>query len=322
MKSVNIVILGLSLRVLNDLKQIVIQILPADIQVNWLNITAPELDILMINDAFYNAPSIQHLIHSKNLKILKLVNNTDKNSTIDGNILYLPVQQPIVLGDWLKAIVLEPVSSSNVLLDLNPTQASTGKQQQSQSMDEILIEIQNPRNGKMQIFDSKGVLALVDPQGEWVWHNAARVGLVSDHTLNYTYATMNDSSTFSDTTPEDMKVWLWNLLWQSPVCVSQSVTPSSFILTYWPQPKRNTDRRDILRMSACFGQGAKIHQVAQHLEISETRVRQFVAVSLAVGFGEVISDAQSKYQSNRQVSNADTGLIRRLFGGLRRRLGF
>lgn len=65
-QAVNIAIFGMSLRVLNELKEHVISAIPNHIQVNWSNIAEPKLDILMINHIFLDSPNIQNLIKNSN----------------------------------------------------------------------------------------------------------------------------------------------------------------------------------------------------------------------------------------------------------------
>jgi hypothetical protein len=82
---------------------------------------------------------------------------------------------------------------------------------------EVLQEILNPKNGKIQLFDHNGLIAIADPRNEWVWQNPMLQTLHTDPSLNYTYATQNDQLWITETPQQDLKQWLWNLLWASKV---------------------------------------------------------------------------------------------------------
>ena len=82
-QAINIAIFGMSLRVLNELKERVLSAVPNHIQVNWSNIAEPQLDILMINHIFVDSPNIQNLIKNSNIKVLRLINNIEKSSSIE-----------------------------------------------------------------------------------------------------------------------------------------------------------------------------------------------------------------------------------------------
>ena len=147
--------------------------------------------------------------------------------------------------------------------------------------------------------------------------------LHTDPSLNYTYATQNDQLWITETPQQDLKQWLWNLLWASKdfneLCPPSA---SSFYLEIWPQPKNRIDRQDILRMSACFAQGAKIDTVAAQLNLSEQKVRHFVAACLGTNFGKLIKDREAKYRPQIQQNETEQHFMQKLFGRLRNRLGF
>ena len=90
-QTVNIAIFGLSLRTLNELKEHIQTAIPSHIQVNWSNIAEPHLDILMINHIFSDSPNIKSLIKNSDIKVLQIANDVDKNSSIENDTLYLPL---------------------------------------------------------------------------------------------------------------------------------------------------------------------------------------------------------------------------------------
>ena len=317
-QAVNIAIFGLSLRTLNELKEHIQAAIPSHIQVNWSNIAEPHLDILMINHIFFDSPNIKSLIQNNHINVLQIANNADKNSSIEDDILYLPLNHLQSLHQWLN----ERLAKNAAIEKVSPPQATNTTIHRKQ-IREVLQEILNPKNGKIQLFDHNGLIAIADPRNEWVWQNPMLQTLHTDPSLNYTYATQNDQLWITETPQQDLKQWLWNLLWASKdfneLCPPSA---SSFYLEIWPQPKNRIDRQDILRMSACFAQGAKIDTVAAQLKLPEQRVRHFVAACLGTNFGKLIKDREAKYSPQIQKNETEQHFMQKLFGRLRNRLGF
>ena len=317
-QAVNIAIFGLSLRTLNELKEHVQTAIPSHIQVNWSNIAEPHLDILMINHIFFDSPNIKSLIQNNHINVLQIANNADKNSSIEDDILYLPLNHLHSLHQWLN----ERLAKNAAIEKVSPPQATNTTIHRKQ-IGEVLQEILNPKNGKIQLFDHNGLIAIADPRNEWVWQNPMLQTLHTDSSLNYTYATQNDQLWITETPQQDLKQWLWNLLWASKdfneLCPPSA---SSFYLEIWPQPINKIERQDILRMAACFAKGAEISVVASQLKLPEQRVKQFVAASLGANYGKIIKDHQANYHPQNNQNMTEQNFMKKLFGRLRNRLGF
>ena len=317
-QAVNIAIFGLSLRTLNELKEHIQTAIPSHIQVNWSNIAEPHLDILMINHIFFDSPNIKSLIQNNHINVLQIANNADKNSSIEDDTLYLPLNHLHSLHQWLN----ERLAKNAAIEKVSPPQATNTTIHRKQ-IREVLQEILNPKNGKIQLFDHNGLIAIADPRNEWVWQNPMLQTLHTDPSLNYTYATQNDQLWITETPQQDLKQWLWNLLWASKdfneLCPPSA---SSFYLEIWPQPINKIERQDILRMAACFAKGAEISVVASQLKLPEQRVKQFVAASLGANYGKIIKDHQANYHPQNNQNMTEQNFMKKLFGRLRNRLGF
>ncbi|WP_332604227.1 hypothetical protein [Acinetobacter sp. ESBL14] len=317
-QAVNIAIFGLSLRTLNELKQQVETAVPHHVQINWSNIAEPQLDILMINQLFFDSPNIKSLLQNNKINVLKIANDLDKNSAIEDDTLFLPLNHLHSLHHWLSLHLNERLNQSSENIETEGTPTFQRKQ-----IKEVLQEIQNPKNGKIQLFDNQGLLAIADPRNQWLWQHPEFDSFQTDPSLNYTYATQNDLHWTLDAPQQDLKQWLWHLLWTSMdfegLCPASA---SSFYLQFWPQPRNKLDRQDILRMSACFAQGAQISLVAQQLNLPEQKVRHFVAACLGAQCGTLIKDQQAKYRPQTQQSETEQHFMKKLFGRLRHRLGF
>ena len=316
-KQLHIAIFGLNLRTLNALKAQIQDILAQDIQIHWRSVSEPNLDILLINDVFFETPSIQNLMKTHHFSVLRLISNTDKNSIIEDNVLYLPIVDTTPILHWLTEHSTQQIHQS-------PKLSSSILQVEHDTSDKhkFLTELLDPMNGKILIFDGRGQIGLADVRGQWFFREPQRRLKSTDYTLNYTYATMSQSLQFAKSTRQDLKFWLWNLLWQSPDFIVLAPENGYFQLKYWPQPEDNADRRDILRMSACFIQGAQISTVSEQLNLPIQRVQQFIAASLGIDFAYPIYAGKAKYLSkNQQKPSEETSAVRKFFGSLRRRLG-
>lgn len=316
-KNINIAIFGLSLRALNDLKEQVRKAIPLDISINWTNVSEPDLSALLINDIFFETPSIQNLINTNEITVLKIATKSETDSIIKENTLHLPVFDLQPLQNWLANNVISRPTQTNTSEAPAPkiTQDNTNKQK-------FLEELINPLNGKIQIFDQNGYIGIADPRAHLFWPDPNRLQQNTNYSLNFTYATMSDSIKLAKQQTQDLHFWLWNTLWKSPDFLELAPTSGSFKLNYWPQPQGSLDRRDILRMSACFAQGSSIDTVASHLEIPTVRVRQFVAACLGTGFAISISDNKAKFDPKKNnATEEEVGVVRKFFGNLRKRLG-
>lgn len=328
-KSVNICVFGLSLRALNDLKSQIERLVAHQTTINWKNISEPNLDALFINDIFFDTPSIQNLVKTNQFNVLKLATKADKHSVIEGDTLFLPVVNTTYFEKWFEENVLSTSSgnktNSNSHVGLKTTTPDVSNASQYDVKDKLAVlkDLFNPQNGKALVFDQRGQLGLLDPRSERFWANPDNTAVkVTDYSLNFTFAKMNDTLKYNQVMPQDMKFWMFNLLWNSPDFAELAPQDGYFKIKYWPQPHNEQDRRDILRLTACFARGAEIGQVAKHLNLPVSKVRQFVAAALGADLIQQIESSKASFSTKNTEQSVETqGAIRKFFGGLRRRLG-
>lgn len=318
-KSVYLAVFGLSLRDLNDLKEQIKKIIPSSVEIHWSNVAEPKLQALLINENFFETPSIQNLIRTNNVNVLRIISRSGRDSVIEDNILYLPVINSLPLENWLSKNVLD---DSQVAQHQPVVEKKTSSESFANKAN-FIKELLSPQNGRIQVFDRHGQLGIADTRKQIIFTEPARTLKNTDHSLNFTYATMNDSARLREQKQQDLLFWLWSVLWKSPEYLDLAPRDGCLQLKFWPQPEEGFDRRDILRMSACFSEGADIEVVAKHLDIPLERIRQYVAATIAVGFGEMIPKSKAKFSipSEEQAQKEEAGGIRKFFGSLRRRLG-
>ena len=142
-QAVNIAIFGLSLRTLNELKEQIQTAVPNHVQVNWSNIAEPQLDILMINHIFSDSPNIKSLIKNSNINVLQIANDVDKNSSIENDTLYLPLNHIHSLHHWLSHHLNERSQPTPEATEA-PANPPVGETFHRRQIREVLQEIQHP----------------------------------------------------------------------------------------------------------------------------------------------------------------------------------
>lgn len=357
---VNIAIFGLSLSALDELKNKIRLMLPNNIQINWTNIAEPNLDCIMINDIFFSSPNIQNLIQNKNLNYLRLIKNEDKGGIIENDVLFIPLNGVSALNQWIRHHVLHDLATqhslsytTNVAPDVKHTSqqvlaenlqqntiTTTQYQQANNAITiptveanyspisiKILNEIFDSKNGNIQLFDAAGKIAIAQANTERIWlFNDKKI---LDSSLNYTYATSQDIKDCQNLPVIDLRLWLFNLAWNSFKVIKYDISPQKYYkLLFWPQPAHRKDRKDIIRMSSCFAKGASIDQVANHLKISHVLIERYISSCFASHLITEIPAEQAKLikfaipeQQATPKQAEQAGIVKSFFGRLRKKLG-
>ena len=333
-QSVYMTIFGLSLRELNDLKNTIKSMAPHHIDIQWTNVAESKLQTLLINEDFFKSPSIQRLLQNNRIKVLKVKSRSDRPSIIENGMLHLPVNDRSALQQWLSENVFESKIETLVeqaerekLQQAEEKQFKAKQQKQNAkktyaSKAEFVQDLLDPKNGRIQIFDRHGVLGIADTQRQTFLVDKSRIKKNTDQTINFTYATMTDSARLSETKQQNLQSYLWNLFWRSPSYLDFAPQKGAMKLLAWPQAEEGFDRRDILRLSACFAEGADMEFVAEHLQLDYDRVRQYVVATVTAGLGEMISKSQAKFELAPKTNHThDDQQAHKFLGGLRRRFG-
>lgn len=316
-KVLNIAIFGLGLGILDQLKKQILSALPAHIQVQWVNIAEQDIDLLMVNNAFFDSSSIQKMLSQHGMHYLRLVKSADFSSQIQQDMLAYPVTQLDNLRAWLQEKFFDDktqaASRPPAVVQQDPIQISS-----------ILNACLMPRNGFIQLFDSNGFLALVDTMTERVWLNNDNPMLVFNQSLNQTYATNHLVQEIIKNQPyQDLRNWLWQVSYRSAALdLPEIALQQYFKLHIWPQFESGSGRRDLLKIAACFAQGAQLQMVADQFAISHESLIRFVAISHMMKMGRWIEADEAQLKSQDQ--SADPGRMRQVlgfFGKLRKKLG-
>lgn len=311
-EQVKIAIFGLSLNVLESLKQKIQALYDTSIHINWVNIADPQLDILLVNDMFFGSPTIQNLVGNQKIAYLRLVNKQDKAGSIENDALYLPFSATDEIRNWFKARYMgTPLKRSNY--ETQPTKST-----QTTDINKLVKELFDPRNSNIQVFDQQGNIALINIRKEQVWVDSERRINSTDSSLNYTYATMQKVQSVDSIQGQDLKIWLWNLLWNSPQLLKEQNSNTFYKLKFWPQPLSAYDRQNVFKIAACFEKGASIHQVEKKLEIKQSVIQHFISVAVLMDAVQEINETDAKLIVK---SEKNEGVLKGFFGKLRRKLG-
>lgn len=310
-EEIKIAIFGLSLNVLENIKQKVQSMYDDALKVSWANIADPHLDILLVNDMFFSSATIQNLVGAKKIPYLRLVNKNEKSGTIEGDKLYLPFSTSEEIRQWFKDRYLRvPVS--------NKTETFVNQISQKMDLKKVVPEFFNERNGNVQVFDSNGNIALMNIRTQQVWINQTRKLQRTDSSLNYTYATMQMAQSVSLMQGEDLTSWLWNVLWHSDDLDFNQNHSDFYKLQFWPQPDPQNERKQVFKIAACFEQGANLKQVAEKTGYSLAQINKFVSIALLCNVLKKIPATDAKLMLEEKESSS---VLRGFFGKLRKKLG-
>ncbi|MFM6907426.1 MAG: hypothetical protein ACKOUU_15695 [Acinetobacter tjernbergiae] len=313
---INIAISGISLKVSDELKIELRKTIPNEFGINWINISDPNLDLLLINENFFDTEGIQRIIQQKQLPCLKVSKGQGFCRIEENNTLYLPLQQTDALKNWIHLRLISYISHQQPEDDVISNHNAVNEK--------FLEDMLNPENARLHLFDDHGTLAIIDTRSQVAWLEPTRTQTQTNHSFNYEFATTFDFTKVSRKIEYDLQDWLWNLFWRS--LEFQQLAPHEneyFKIEYWPQPTQNIDRKITLLLSACFIQGAQLAQVATQLRIPIQTVQQFVSACMISNNGGIIPATESNYlklDASEQPVEQDN-FLNKFFGKIRRRFG-
>ncbi|MCH4247882.1 MAG: hypothetical protein LKF82_08595 [Acinetobacter populi] len=334
-QTLKVAIFGLNLNASDSdkLKEQIFSCFPKNIDIRWVTISEQNIDILFVNEVFFSSPGIQKVLVDKVKHHLKIKKSNKGDNQILNEQCYYPLTDLTYLRKWILQEVLSEYMAindvdKNKMYDTRSNRESQTQQNlfissQHVAIQDVFNEIFTPRNGFIKLFDQTGFLALIDAQTERVWLNELDEVTLSEG-LNQTYATAQFvSEAIVGKNVYDLKVWLWQLLSHLQLDrLPKTQLSQNFKLIMWPQFEQDVRRRDFLKMSACFAQGANLLDVKQYLNLSDETVLHFVSCANLLKFGHFIDQHDIRFISNREISGSGQfGKVRNFFGKLRKKLG-
>ena len=313
---INIAISGISLKVSDELKIELRKTIPHEFGINWINIADPNIDLLLINENFFETEGIQRILEQKQLPCLKVSKGQGTCNIEEHNTIYLHFQQTDALKNWIQLRLLSYISNQQPKNDFLSNHNAVSEK--------FLKDMLSPENARLHLFDDHGTLAIIDTRSQIAWLEPTRLNTQTNHSFNYKFATTSDFIKVSRKVEYDLQDWLWNLFWHSSEFQKLSPKENEYYkIEYWPQPHQSTDRKIALLLSACFIQGAQLSQVATQLKLPIQTVQLFISACIISNNGGVIPASESHYLKleETKASNEQQGFLNKFFGKIRRRFG-
>lgn len=340
--SIHIVISGIGLKLTNDLKLMLREIIPEAFPIKWTNIADSNIHLLIVNSNFLDFDGIKRLLDKKDMAYLKIAKDDHYEGQFIENTLYTPCHQSEELKTWMQKYVLNFVSipeGQAIPEAVFNTQINAAKDLFSDYVEHVepaphafnLAHLQHLYQygvGKIHVYDDHGTLAIADVGHKFAWLDPEREDEQTNKSFNYHFAKTTELTKVSRKKQYNLNDWLWNLFWRSPECIDLAPLTGCYKIDFWPQPWHKAERKDALRLSACFIQGADLHLVHEQLHIPEATVRRFIAACMAANNGRFITAADCGYQKpqenlltrSQDIAEEDTG-IKKIFGKLRKYFG-
>lgn len=306
---IHVSIIGLSLAVSNQIKSL-IQDAYHQYEMRWTNIADPELDVIIVSDAFIDSPAIRR--HSeKNRPILAVQSKAQHHNVIIEDTLFLPFERIDALKSWLDTHIQQQSHTHSI---------TPQKITESIDLVDLLAPIWSHTAKAFYVLQLNEDHFLIDTRKQEIWVNhdfvPQHIQHISLQAIDFDRAVQlrQKKQRF------DLRYWLWNHLWQhipsSQLTLSHISTAK---LHHWPQPNLNTPK-DTLKMAACFEHGAQLQDVLTYTQLSEHDVRIFVTLGLACNLLNAISTKEIHFQQN-QHNDAKGSVLRSFFSKMRKRLG-
>ena len=156
--ALNVAIFGLNLETLDQMKNQLLLSVPTDVNVQWVNISSNEIDLLLVNDMFFDSPNIQRLVQQQK-SYLRLVKDVNQAGSIIGDKLFYPFTRMNQLAEWLQqryfSYASRPSHSFESRAVVNTPQYSVAEYSYTKVENQVVFnEIFTPRNVYMTILVS------------------------------------------------------------------------------------------------------------------------------------------------------------------------
>lgn len=344
--TMNLAIVGLSVRNMHDLRQRILKSSPAGISYNWVSVTDPALNLLLINQDFVSTPSIQRIIQQKNLPVLQVCRQAHDHEPMrlcpdDGGILASQCgpEEDSLLQLWLKQnirqasnpVSIQPTQPQSMdqtpVVTSMPSAASPAADIEPEWTLEFFSTFLQHDSAVRKLINRQGMVGLVDSQNHLFWPALEAIDSSRIREgMTLTYATGADRSRVHGK-PEDLHQWLWQMIWSQTGRERLSVPNQPVKLMGWPQPAMRSVWKEVMSMSAALHRRPmRVDQLAQALQLPHDQAERFVFSVLASGLARHLSTEEQIRQTAvaPALQNSVTenkGGVRNFFSRLRNKLG-
>jgi len=293
---INIIILGLDIKITLELKSELRRIIPRKIHLNWIYTLDENIDLIIVGDSIFDTHTIQRFIKQKKIKYLK-ISEKQNITTIENSDISISIHQSAILKNWIQYYVINNLSHQI------PTNTNNSSLEKNSIDLKYLNDIFKFKNTKLHLSDDNGSLAIIDTGRRLI-------------------ATNSDLLKNNFTSEANLEDWIWNLFWRSPQFSKLTLKENEYYkIFYWPQPNQNKDQKIILQLSACFIQGAQLSKVANELNLPIETVQQFISACLISMNGKKILELESNYKKNEIIKeNNNRNFLTNFFNKIRNHL--
>lgn len=302
--NIYVAIVGLSLNTTNQLKSLFHDAVNAQFKIIWTNIANPELNFVILNQSFIESPAA-HTIKTKNIPIITIQHDKNKENIIENNHLFLPFSDINNLKKWIQAnIKLKINTHFNFKEDINFLEKFN-----------IIFESNNSNFFQCYINHEQNFIIDKKMHEIWVQENFEFSPIKK---LNIEILDFNQVVNLRQQKKKyDLSLWLWHYLWstiENPPILNQSIY---YQLKFWPQLNKNIPK-ETLKIASCLQYGANIKLISKHLNLQPELVSKFIYIALACNLVDVIHENQANFKLNDK-ENTDMTLLS-FFSKIRKKL--
>lgn len=290
----HVCIVGLSVANMTILRQACRDIIPSNFEVHWVSVSDPALDFLIIDADFIQARSIQNILSYHPVPVLKIVRYPSVAQNICDDTLYLPLNNPALLKDWIDHHLFNAHHQKMLTItDSIPIQANQTVSSPQPDW-HIFERLHGKTLGLVKLIDARGILGVADTAQELFWPALSLTPeRTVDHTLGIAHSTSRELQEMSHQS-RDLKQSIWNLVWHSPSYTQLLSANDCIKLLGWPQPAVGQDRHDVLQLSAHLQQRtSSVEQLAKRTHIEVPRVQLFASALIAAGLATTVPAYQT-----------------------------
>lgn len=323
-RTIYISIFGLNLSVINNLKKIISEQVLNQYELKWTHIANKNLQVLLINEDFIDIEHIQN-IDKTQVHILKLSKNEGLAGEIHHDTLYLPLNRVDAFNYWLFQRVIPKIFGTQTQSPATIQQIQPQTPQLSyHSIQSAFTTIQNKYSNvqKFVMKDHANILAVFDVQNKNFYLNTD-VQSPDFRSFKILPADLDSIVNLKHKfQANDLNHGIWQFVWD----YLAQATPEynkAYQLLHWPQPTIQSERKELLKISAYFSQGCTSQYVQERMNISlQTIHRYLFACDMAQLIKEIPESealGMQQRETEKQLAGHDT--VRGLFSKLRKRLG-
>lgn len=290
-------------------------ILRVDFDIEWVSPKNPKVDLFIVNQAFSNSDSVKSLINQSNSPVLYIANSKEKSNTIEGNTLYLKLEQVTVLETWLKNYVpkIQATNNNDHLVKSSMTDNTNGQLEKtfntpvpasSQPSTPVIntaiktnelsrnaIDLINVFNDTLSedyynLSHNGKTIAIIQPKKRSVWLES-QIEFPA-FSLDWKLTAINPAPMLQIRHSQNLSTWLWTCCMQPNSSIAKILpSESKLYLKTWPKPQNTSNKSNYLRIIAMTElKPLSVNDIVLKTNLDRATVHQCMAALYMSGFME------------------------------------